>query len=427
MYAESYTAINRLPLQFLPPLVFAATIIAWSRVSMPVEISWIQIIVSASLSAVVVACGLGFVIWKDISDNPTEPIAFKPSQLQFVIGSGHQDSDGVKITGYRNGFAMLSSGPVQLDTESLARLEYSVSAGDGGRNAVFFWRRFDRPTNVVRLELPAGKGLVNLSAQEDWTGQVSELGFLFIEPKRGEARLGSFSLEPLGLSASLGHMADGWFEFEPWSQGSSNYLYGGKRNQKYALPPLMASWLLLALTLGWIWSRGNRTSFAASLVILCLLAWMALDVRSTVNSYRKSVKTIDRFAGLSPQERLEKAMDGPLYHFIEQIKKLSLGTEPARLVVIGNADGDARYVIMRARYHLLPHNALIASQLTTDYWHTKFDYVLFIDHLSGLSLEEISARLPVAEEWRARLRGVSRFPYGILLSVAPPDQDDPGG
>jgi hypothetical protein len=417
LYAGSYTAINRLPLQFLPALVFALTLIARSRVSLPFSIKWPRILVAAALSAVAVTVGLAILIWKELPRQAPEPLTFAPSQLQFAMGEGSEDGRELRITGYSNGFALVSSGPVRIDADSLSLLHYSAHAGEGAESPAFFWRRAGLPGDVVRLDVPPGEGSVDLSTAAGWSGEVTEVGFLFAEPGQGTARLGSFLLEAPTVVSSLQTAASGWFRFEPWSQRAINFLYGGARKQSYPLPLLLAAWMLLAVALVWLHSRLSEASWATSIILLSMAAWMVLDVRWTANSYQMASATVARFGGLSAQKRQQRAMDGPLYKYIEGIKIQSLGAQPVRLVVVGDLEGNANLIVKRARYHLLPHNARITSRLTKDYLDSEFDYVLFIDHFSGLSMEEISVRLPLDEEWRTRLRGISRHELGILFSV----------
>jgi hypothetical protein len=214
-------------------------------------------------------------------------------------------------------------------------------------------------------------------------------------------------------------MTGGWLQFEPWSQRSVNFLYGGTRKPHFPLPLVLSAWLLVALVLVWLWPGADRASRPAALAVLCLVAWMVFDVRWTANSYRQSLETFDRFAGRSPHERLLNGMDGPVYQYIEQIKGRYLGRDSVRLVIVGRLEGSSNYLIKRARYHLLPHSSGITSKLTKNYLESEFDYVLFIDDFSGLSRQQIAARLPIDEAWHSRLRPVSGNELGILFSVAP--------
>jgi hypothetical protein len=419
LYAGSYTAINRLPLQFLPALVFALALIARSRVSLPFNVQWPRVLMVAALSAVAVSVALAILVWKELPSEAPEPLTFAPSQLRFAMGEGSADGEETRITGYSNRFALVSSGPVRIDADSLGLLHYSATAGEGVESPAFFWRRAGRSGDVVRLDVPSGEGSVDLSAVAGWSGEVTEVGFLFEEPEQGSAQLGSFSLEAPTLFSSLQTTIGGWFRFEPWSQRSINFLYGGGRNPDYPLPLVVAAWVLLASVLTWLLLRGNRAAWPASLAVLCLAAWIALDMRWTVNSYRQSVQTFERFGGLSPEERLVNGLDGTLYRYLEQIKDRHLGRDPVRLVIAGRLEGSSNFLIKRARYHLLPHNARITSRLTKDYLESRFNYALFIDDFSGLNRQQIEDRLPVDDEWRTRLRGISRHDLGIFFSVVP--------
>ena len=420
-FAGSYTAINRLPLQFLPALLFAGAMIYASRTPQPARIRSGAIAAAALGSALLVAGGLVLATWRTLPGAASEPLSFSPMQLRFALGSGSQGPDELTISGFANGFALVTTGPVEVDAGALSLLRYSTASGDGQPPAAFFWRPAGNPNDVVRLDLPAAEGRLDLSTAAGWGGRVIELGFLFPQPDGGTARLGSFSLEAPGLASSLGSMAEGWFRFEPWTQKSVNFLYGGERGPDWPLPVVLAIWLLLAAILMWLPARRLPGFWPMSLGVLALSAWMVLDVRWTVNSYRLAYGTVEDFSGRSEHERLLAGLDGALYGYIDQIKQQHLGDEPARILLVHSGEGSIDFLAKRARYHLLPHSVMLSDRLGEQHVRDELAYVLFVDNFAGLTRQQIFGRLPMHDAWRARLTPVSASALGLLFSVTKPE------
>ncbi len=417
-FAGTYTAINRLPLQLLPALLFAGAMIFASRTPRPARIHSGAIAAAMLGSALLVAGGLVLATWRTLPGAASEPLSFSPMQLRFAMGSGSQGPDELTISGFANGFALVTTGPVEVDAGALSLLRYSTASGEGQPPAAFFWRPAGNPNDVVRLDLPAAEGRLDLSTAAGWGGRVIELGFLFPQPDGGTARLGSFSLEAPGLASSLGSMAEGWFRFEPWTQKSVNFLHGGERGPDWPLPVVLAIWLLLAAILMWLPARRLPGFWPMSLGVLALSAWMVLDVRWTVNSYRLAAGTVENFSGRSEHERLLAGLDGALYGYIDQIKQQHLGDEPVRILLVHSGEGSIDFLAKRARYHLLPHSVSILSKLGNRQAGTSIDFVLFLGNFADIGQDGTRVRLPIDPDWRERLRPVAANPLGVLFGVA---------
>ena len=377
-WADTYTAINRLPLHFVPALIYAALIIIHARAwqtdgggkrlapaghAVPAAISrlWPAALLAAAL---VIVVSLGFLA-RGLPENPAEARSFTAPDWNFVMGSASADGDRVVIDGFADGYALLSSGPVAIQAVDYRFLRFRLDRRNDGALPTLFWRLSDAPEELVRVPVwNSGAVSLDLSTEDQWRGEVTEFGFLF-EEGGGPVTLGAVALAPDTLSRRIQLVWRNWTTFEPWSQKSINFLQGGASAQLIRLPVLVIAWLALAVLLvrllARFWKKPDAPSLPAAAALIFLAAWMMLDLRWTANSLVQTRQTTGKFWGASEDERLERTLDGEIYGYIRRLKQDVLPQHPSRILIAGD-DNSLDYYLRRAKYHLLPHSAYVTRQ-----------------------------------------------------------------
>jgi len=398
IWADTYTAINRLPLHFTPALIFAALTIFHSlRVpcegtrkalesAVPsVSLSRWRSLVAALLASMTVIAGATVYLARDLPQDSPAAQNFTAGQFSFMMGSGTPEENWLVIDRFSNGYALLSSGPVAIPADRFRFLRLTLESRGAGGVPILFWRRSDAPGELVQSQMrDVGKVLLDLSADERWRGEVSEFGLLF-EEGGGAYTLGPMSLEPDSLGLRLQLTWNSWTAFEAWSQKSVNHLQGGRPEQPLRLPLLLTAWLALTLLLAWLLlPRGNRSQRIWTVAALAfLVAWMVLDLRWTVNSLRQAGHTFETYRGANENERLELGLDGIVYRYVARLKAELLPAKPTRILIVGDEKA-VEYYLQRAKYHLLPHSALAVRRFPSELAPSSLDYVIFIGPAGGI-------------------------------------------
>jgi hypothetical protein len=96
---------------------------------------------------------------------------------------------------------------------------------------------------------------------------------------------------------------------------------------------------------------------------LALGAWLVADVRFKADLWRQLRLTQDRYAGKSWQEKRLSAEDGELFRFAMDVKAALPQAPQVIFLVTRDPEGADRYLALRSRYHLLPHN------VNANYWY----------------------------------------------------------
>jgi hypothetical protein len=392
IWADTYTAINRLPLHFMPALLFAALTLFRSRAGLARQAEAHSVsaggarpplspaLLAGLAAAVIAVAGALVFLARDLPREPVEALDYAAADFRFMMGSGSAEGDRMVIDGFTDGYALLSSGEVAVPAADYRFLRLDLAAISGDGVPVLFWRRSDAPGELVRLPLRSpGSLLIDLSAEEGWRGEISEFGLLF-EEGGGSFAVGPAALEPDSLALRLRLTRDSWTVFERWTQKSVNFLQGGSPQQSLRLPTLLTAWLAVTLALLWLLSKragaNPRLSWLGA-ALAFLAAWMLLDVRWTVNSLRQAGNTLASDRGLSEDVLLARGLDGPVYRYVSRLEADVLPATPARILIIGDRH-TVEYYLQRARYHLLPHSAYATRRIPTDLEPASLDYVIFL-------------------------------------------------
>jgi hypothetical protein len=388
-WAESSTAINRLPIHFVPALIFCLMLplIAIRRRNTTmtdrrqVNVSsskWDQRLLPPVLAFFVLACALVAYLYLSLPSNQGKPRLFNPGDMGIVVGGGQlQNGIGI-ISTYRNNIAIASSGPITVAADSLSVLR--VDTGGDNRNSIgFFWRRKDDPNNVDTLPV-TDKGVqhIDLSSAPAWKGQITEIGLVFSKDEDRSAKFHQLSLLPQTIESSLSTLWDDWTKQEYWTQASVNWIAGGGRNPTIPLPLFVLAWLLVTLvTHRLYWSGSSR--YLPIALTYCLAAWMVLDVRWTANHIFQANATIKSSPKDSTFSYIDIGRDQEVAEFIQSAKALM--PEEVTQVLIMAAKREMRFQLLRAKYHLLPHAAYVHEGGISSIPGKPVNYVLMINPL----------------------------------------------
>ncbi|KAA9133366.1 hypothetical protein F3N42_03185 [Marinihelvus fidelis] len=426
-WAADYTAINRLPLQVYPAVVFAAMLLIQELVpdasaGNPLAGQRLRVTglyAGALLLSVAVLLGG---IWLATPGDARAPGIEPFSDMQFVMGEGHREGDAYVIDRYQDGVALLTSGPIEIDagTSDLLRLDVSFADGiiDPDDAPAFFWRLQAQPGEVSRITLLDHDELVDLGSSEDWSGTVTEVGFLFLESAGAEASVRKAVIEEKGVDSAMALLAEEWFGYEPWTQRSAHSLAGGAESQRLALPTLVAAWLLVVVLLAlWLGPRGQRINV---ILLAMLVAWFMLDARWLVNRVQRMALSV---AALSQpvENRMSETELGRLDPWLSEVAEKLPSGEAARILVLYDRN-QPKYFAWRSKYQLLPHNAAVYWQMPTPDQASRLDYILVVGDFVDLPAEQVDLRrrveaLSIPPEIVGSLSLVNIDADGMLFAV----------
>ena len=447
LWADTFTAINRLPLHFMPALLFSVFVILDSRLGVPVgahdnsteginsavedtssagrdalssttqirdQRSWSlpQIAQATSLSFILVAAGALLYLSQGLPKETT-PYQQPAAGLTFAFGSGHPQQDHMVVDSFDNGYALLTSGlvNVQADTHQVLRYTWIPSGKQG--EAAFFWRRKDQTDDVMRSDIIAtGTHLIDLSLDPDWKGEIIEIGFLVRGQENETVKVGQVTLSPDDFGMRLQLIWQSWTSFEQRSQQSINFLQGSGNHQTIPLPVLLIAWLLTTILLLRLLPKGPRGKALLMLsAVLLLAAWMLLDIRWTANNFKQAQLSWQSSWHVSEDQRLIDDLDGEIYQYVKRLKSEVLGDAPSRILIIGSNDA-IDYFLLRAKYHLLPHSADVIGRIKRGTSPQLFDYVIFFGPPDGISKARGWGR-----RWSRSLKEVERNDWGAVYRV----------
>lgn len=428
IWADTYTAINRLPLHFLPALIFAIILILQASLTqkpsadtttepeaVPVKIV-LKLLLTTILSALLVIVGTLIFLAHDLPDQTGESLAYPVADFNFAFGSGHVSGDRMLVDEFANGYALLTSGPVSIQASSLRVLNYTWLPPGLPQEAAFFWRRSNDSQNVLRTGITAaGTNLIDLSMEPDWQGEITEFGFLVAGDNGVPVEIGNASLHADSLKIRLRLMWRAWAFFEEWSQQSINFLRGGEYRQVVPLPLLVAVWLLSALLFLWSFSNFGKNISSRKLLMtgsmLFVVAWMLLDIRWTANNLKQTQLSIDKRWQASEQQRSSNNLDGEIFKYTQRLKSEVLGEKNSRILIIGDENA-IDYFMLRARYHLLPHSAAVEGSFANKLVPASLDFVIFFGQPGSI------VKVPGWDlSWQNSLVEIDRGELGFVYKV----------
>jgi len=376
----------------------------------------VKLLRSVVLAALIVASGTVIYLSRGLPDQSGKTLHYLATDFNFAFGSGRPVGDRMLVDEFANGYALLSSGPVNIQADALRALSYTWLPPKIPQEAAFFWRRLNDTQNVMRSEISTpGTQLIYLSAEPDWRGEITEFGFLVAGVNGKTVEIGSASFIPDSLSTRLQLSWRAWTDFEEWSQQSVNFLHGGDYRQLVSLPLLVTTWLLISLLLLWLFSRHAKNIGSRQLLITAglvfLSAWVVLDIRWTANNLRQIQLSLQSHTLAGGQQGSSIGLDGKIVQYVQRLKSGVLGDQNARILILGD-DNAVDYYLLRAKYHLLPHSVDVAARFSKDLLAESLDFVIFfgeparITEVPGWSLS-----------WKKKLIQIDRDEWGVVYRV----------
>lgn len=373
------------------------------------------ILVSMLLATIFVTLGTILFLAKDLPGEEAPILHYPAAGFGFAFGSGQPSGDIMRVHQFSDGYALLTRGPVSIQADQYRVLEFSWQPSQLPEEAAFFWRRADYPEIISRTDISLpGMQLIDLSTKPRWSGEIVEFGFLLAGEYGKPVEVGAVSLTPDSLGMRLRLSWKAWTHFEAWSQQSINFLNGGEYRPLVALPLLVATWLILSLlfiqVFQYLRSELHPGKLPMTATLLFLLAWMLLDIRWVTNNLEQIKISIATQWQSSEQQRLENGLDGELYQYVQRLKASVLGTQKARILIIGETD--AAYYQLRAKYHLLPHNAHVASRFPYKLKPENLDFVMFFGEP-----DSIAKMRGWNSSWQRSLTLADRGAWGAVYRV----------
>ncbi len=356
-WAEDGTAMNRLPLQFAPALVIAATMLA-APLRAPLASLRLRPLAVAAACGFVLVSVLLLVIDGPRWQGPREDRGVIPAgELDVRVGSGYSAGGARVVSDFRNGFAVLSTKrQLNADAMPLLRLE---TRGDNRKHLTFFWRRAADPASLHSIDISGPRGLRwrNLADEPTWSGALAEVGLLLYDDGGRSLRIEALALYPETFPHWLASTWANWFEHGEWSMTSAHFLYAGKTSLRESLPLLVLAWLLLALVALTAAPRG-RAGTGPALLVLAVGGWLLLDSRWLLERAWRVQDTVRHYP-LARATALEYGDDATIQRLVQ--RAAASAADPARqpLLLTTLAGGEDRMELRRARYHALPRPAFV--------------------------------------------------------------------
>jgi hypothetical protein len=433
-WAKDYTAINRLPLHVYPAVMFAVAV-AWNHLSRPGErpLGMVRTVGCLLASALLV---MAATLWW-VQQQPTQPgtgaLELGPGTLGFVAGGGSSEGGTLRVERFSDGIALLSSGPLAIDAGKLYLLEinldYDWTVQLPEVAPALFWRRAENPGDVSRLTLN-GDPLVDLSDNADWKGEIIEVGLLVLENQGQPAVLHTARIAGPSSSMMLDDIPREWFEFEPWTQRSANFVLGGAVQQHLPMSLLVACWVLLAMLLAVLLARRTGRELPSSLLLVALAGWMVLDVRWTCNRIGQFEQSWHSLRTYTIDERISKWEVSKYHDWLMHLKEEYLGDAPVRILLLPDRR-EERYYWRRTMYELLPHSTSVDYQYPEPDQLRNVDYVLYLGNFMPKRAPDAAHRNPrmrlrhlkIPVQYQDWVTPVEINPLGILARVEPPAED----
>jgi hypothetical protein len=431
-WAEDSTAINRLPLHFVPALVFCLMLpVIKLRLQQATRNRSPQAarladrlvpVVMPVMALTIVSAGLIAYLLFTVPPQEESPRLFQPADMAVVVGSGHIEN-GVRIVdSYRDNIAIVSSGPVDLAAADRALLQ--IDTGDERTlKAGFFWRPRDKPGNVESLPLEIkGRQYIDLSAVPAWTGHITELGLAFYRDGESRAELRQIALLPKTVESSIRSIWSQWTQSERWSQKSANWIRGGGLAPVIPLPLFAVAYLLVLLVIHRLFV-GGFISHPTMLLAYALVVWMALDMRWTTNLIFQADSTMASSPQANAPSYIDTGEDRELAEFVQDAKSL-IPDDTASVLVYADEKKQV-FQALRAKYHLLPHPAYVHEGDIGSIPAVPVNYVLVINPISldpvGKNANRKSTTNALQEKFGQKLQVISESDIATMFKTGVSD------
>ena len=382
-----------------------------------------KVIGIALISALLVLLALALHLNKGLPETQHSIVEIPAAGLKFAFGSGKPEKNIVQVDEFADGYALLSSGPVNIQADQLQTLQYSWKPHKKTAELAFFWRQKGNLAEVKRAEiLTLGTAFLDLSTQPDWHGEIVELGLLVGGDNENPVTIGELVLRPINFNMRARLAWQDWTTYELRSQQSINFLQGGAHNQTAPLPLLIIAWLIISMVLLYVFANklGIKKTTADIFPIaaaLFLTGWMLLDIRWSVNSFRNASELLRTAVGSNDEQRAGNDLDGEIFKYVQRLKNDIIQpdntTDTKRILIIGDEHA-VDYYLLRSKYHLLPSTAHVAGQLGNNLKPESLDYIIYFGQAGAIT------NIPGwSGAWRDALKEVDRSEWGAVYQVKP--------
>jgi len=387
-WATSYTAINRLPIHFTPALVLCLFICLHNLLKEAKSnggksdggaepgIIWYSL--PALISALLIT--VGTIAYLQPEHAPSaEARHFFAKDLKVVIGRGKIRNDTVHITGYQNGLAITSSGPISINAKNFPVLAYDLASSQQDL-PIFFWRTASNPGDIETIDAqPDASGIIRLSAHPSWRGEITEIGVTFYAGPDRVARISELSLMPETLGANIAALWRDWVSFTPWSGSSINWFAGGRTGLAVPAPILLALWLISTLSLYLVSARllPARTWRLTAFSLVTLVAWGLIDLRWIATRLDQTRLTFSGGELTGEKACIDLVGDCHLADLTLKIRD-TVAAEQEKKVLIAYENKDS-FRALRLKYRLLPLPAITYVGSTLTLPKRGEDYILLLN------------------------------------------------
>lgn len=383
---------------------------------------WFVSVIVLILSAILVIGGfLGYYLTGGrFADRNTLTIP-----LQLAQGEGEKVGDALQIEKLSaRGMAFAGSPRMRLPAQSFPVLEWHIEGIQPGTEMLFSWITSTAPRTTRTIPITdagSGKGEIRLDNHPYWNQIVLGTGLLVRGNLQRPLTIHRLALKPGTPTASilLRQLWAEWTAFEGWSMKSVNFIVGGTRGGLFSPVLAAAIWVCLsALLYGRLVLVRQQKWDIKPFALFLLAGWLILDVRWQVNLWRQLSITHEQFAGKTWEEKRSVAEDGRLFQFIQEIEA-RLPDEPARIfLVVTQPEVTSRYVHLRTRYHLLPHNisSLLTHPPNPSYTHSG-DYILFLYPIQDVKYDAERQVLRWDKETELEVKPILNSRTGALFQI----------
>jgi hypothetical protein len=397
-WAQTFTAINRLPLHFAPALVFTIfLILAGIATEQPgdkaaaghLTTAGYRRAVPAAIAAAVVMLGMVVALVVQPDRAAAFSRVFTKDTLRVVVGSGRISDGALEIAEYKNGAAIVSTGSVALDADQFDMLEVQIYS-DSDRTPMFFWRAAG-VRGLQMAPLYSEHRHLLLENLPGWSGRITEAGIALFGDETTRAGVTRLSLSPKTLTTSLQSVLDDWATVRPWTPVSINVNSLGPENQQVRLATLALTWLLLALLLAHFLSRGAKPG-PPVLATLLIIAWILPDAIWLHNRIGRLENTFRMSAAARDVPHIDIGFDKEIAQLVAAARH-DLDRLPTARVLIVAASEKNQYEALRAKYHLLPHAAVVTDTQTAKKSLARADALLYIpdqNHAAGRARDGVN-------------------------------------
>lgn len=306
----------------------------------------------------------GAALWGRDRSGVGKPIVVSGAELRPRTPFAQASEAGLVVDDVPAGVrATALAGGLRLQAEDYASAIVELGGYRPGDTLLFFlWSEAEAPDTVLGTPLSWSGGetlAARLEAQSPWGGTVTALGVGVAGPLAAPVTIRRLSLVPRTRAAIAASVWREWTVFEGLDAHSSNFVIGGSDRVRplFRPVPAAAAWVGLALALhSLVRAPGRRWPDPRVCASVVLAGWVLLDARWQVDLWRQLRLTRERYAGKSWLEKRLAAEDGDLYRFALDLRARLPPSPQVVYLLARDPDVADRYLQLRARYHLLPHN-----------------------------------------------------------------------